>query len=79
VEFQIFIAYPPDRDGRVVELNDRHDGTVDIPAEIYRDQGQTMITLFSRTDGPAWTYPLADFVAGIEAAVAALDAPAADT
>lgn len=75
VEFQIAYIYPPDRDGRVIELNVRHEGSVDIPAEFYKEHGQTMITLFSPADGPAWTYPLADFVAAIDAAVAALEGP----
>jgi hypothetical protein len=74
-KFDIFIAYPLDRDGRVAELNVRHDGVVDIPAEVYRDGDQTMVTLFSRREGPAWTYPVADFVAAIHAAVSAIDAP----
>jgi hypothetical protein len=75
VEFQVFVAYPPDREGRVVELNIIREGEVDIPAELFRDNGETMITLFSRKDGPAWTYRLADFVLGLDAATAALEAP----
>ena len=76
VGFQLFIAYPPDREGRVVELHVRCDDQVDIPAEVYRDGDQTMITLFSHSDGFASTYPLVDFVAAVNAASAALDAPA---
>lgn len=75
IEFQIFVAYPPGREGRVVELSVPRCGGVDIPAEIYREDGQTMITLFSRSDGPAWRYPLSDFLAAVEAATNAIEAP----
>jgi hypothetical protein len=34
-----------------------------------------MVTLFSLSEGPAWIYPVDDFVAAINAAAAAVDAP----
>ena len=75
VEFRIFVVYPPDREGRVCQLTVEHNGSMDIPTELYREDGQNMITLFSQQDGAAWTYPLADFITGINAAVAELDGP----
>ena len=75
VEFQIFVVYPPDREGRVAQLTVPHNGSIDIPTELYREDGQTLITLFSRDDGAAWTYPVADFIAGINAAVAVVEGP----
>jgi len=73
VEFTIAYAYPPWREGRVIQLYISHDGSVDIPVEVYRDDGETVITLFSRPEG--LTYVAEDFVAAINAAVAALEGP----
>ncbi len=56
-QFQFFVAYPPDREGRVAQLTVTHGNEIDIPAEVFRDRDQLMITLFSRSDGTAWTYP----------------------
>jgi hypothetical protein len=73
--FQIFVAYPPDREGRVAQVHVPHDGAVDIPVEMYDEDGERKITIFARTGGVAWEYPLDDFLAAIEAAITALDGP----
>ena len=75
VDLQIFVVYPPDREGRVAQLCVQRAGKLDIPAEVFRQDGQTMITLFSRDDGPAWTYPLAEFGAALDAARAIVAQP----
>lgn len=72
VVFEILKAYPPDRDGVVAELTVRHGGLIDIPAEIYREDGELKITLFGRETGPAWTYPLSEWVAAVNQAAEAL-------
>jgi hypothetical protein len=72
MRFEIFKAFPPNRESAVVELNVRHDGQVDIPAEIYREDGELRITLFQREGGAAWQYPLNEWVAGIAKAIEAL-------
>ena len=64
--FQISKVFPPNRDSPVAELNVHHDGIVDIPAEIYRQDGVLKICLFARAEGVQWEYPLDDFVAAIE-------------
>jgi hypothetical protein len=70
--FEIFKAFPPDREGPVAELNVRHEGLVDIPAEIRREKGELRIALFGRTSGVAWDYPLAEFLEAIQRGVAVL-------
>jgi hypothetical protein len=73
VEFQIAYIYPPDREGRTIALCVHHDGSVDMPVEVYREHGETVISLYTGTDG--LTYPMEDFRAAIDAAVAALEGP----
>jgi hypothetical protein len=75
VSFRIFVAYPPDREEAVAQLTVQHDGVMDIPAEVFRNGSRMTISLFSRTDGVAWQYPLGEFLAAIDAAVAALEPP----
>jgi len=70
--FEIFKAFPPDRGSAVAELNVRHDGVVDIPAEVYRDNEEPRITIFAREGGAAWDYPVSEWIEAIERAVQAL-------
>jgi len=72
VTFEIFKAFPPDRESAVAELNVRHGGFVDIPAEIYWDEGELRITLFSPKGGAAWEYPLRELLEAIQKGVEAL-------
>ncbi|MGO8824852.1 MAG: hypothetical protein ACLQU9_06380 [Acidimicrobiales bacterium] len=71
--FQIFVGYPPDRESPEAQLHVSHDGVVDIPAIVYRDGGQFLVDLFSKSGGPDWTYPVVDLVEALNRAVAALD------
>jgi hypothetical protein len=66
----IFIAYPPDHDGRVAQLHSPNEEGVDIPAEILQVDDQVLISLFSRSDGLAWQYPADEFLSAVERAVA---------
>jgi hypothetical protein len=52
---------------------------MDIPAEVFREGGQLMITLFSHGDTTGRTYPVTEFVDAVAAAVAAIDAPIANS
>jgi hypothetical protein len=70
--FEVFKGFPPDREGPVAEICFRHDGMVDISAEISRENGNLSIRLFSREGGVAWEYPLADFLAVVREGVDAL-------
>jgi hypothetical protein len=70
---KIFVGYPPDRDSPQAEFRISHDGLVDIPALLYREDGKLMIEIFSQAGGePEWTLPLADFVQAIGNGMAAL-------
>jgi hypothetical protein len=69
---EIFKAFPPDSEGPVAQISVHHDGVVDIPAEIRRDNGELRITMFAREGGVAWDYPLADFLAVVHKGVEAL-------
>jgi len=69
---EIFKAFPPDSEGPVAQISFRHDGIVDIPAEIRREHGELRITIFAREGGVAWEYPFADFLAILHKGVEAL-------
>jgi hypothetical protein len=65
VSIHVGIAYPPHREDGVAEFHVRHDDAIDIPAEIFQQDGRLMIGLYSRTGGLAWEYALSDFLAAI--------------
>lgn len=67
--FEIFKAFPPDRDGPVAEINVRHEGLVDVPAEVYRENGELRIAIFGREGGVAWNYSLDEWVQAVQRAV----------
>jgi hypothetical protein len=62
---QVGEASPPHRDAAVAEFHVRHDACVDIPAEVYRDNGRLMIALYAREGGIQWEYPLSEFLEAI--------------
>jgi len=70
--FEIFKAFPPNRETAVAELHVRQDGVIEVPAEVYRSEGQLRIVLFGREGGAAWEYPLSDWMGALERAVDAL-------
>ena len=64
---------PPHRTESVAEFHVLHDGVVDIPAELYRDQGVLRIALYGKSGGESWNYPLSDFLAAIGSGIRVLD------
>ena len=70
--FEIFKAFPPDRESSVVELSFKHDGFVEVPAEIYDQNGTRVIAIFGREGGLPWIYPFDDWVAALKEAAEAL-------
>lgn len=76
--FEISKVFPPDRESAVAELNVRHDGGVDIPADVYRENGELRISIFGREGRVAWEYPLDDWLRAIERAVEVLGDPKTD-
>lgn len=75
MSFEIFKAFPPDRESAVAELNVQHDGIVDIPAEVFREGGELRINIFGREGGVAWQYPLEEWLEALQRAVDVLDHP----
>jgi hypothetical protein len=72
MSIEIFKAFPPDRESAVAELNVRHDGTVDIPAEVFREDGELRINIFRPEGGVAWQYSVDEWVAAIQRAIEVL-------
>lgn len=69
---EIFKGYPPDSEFPIAEICHRHDGVVDIPAEVRRENGQLRITIFGHGDGVGFDYLLDDWVAALNKAAEAL-------
>jgi hypothetical protein len=72
MSLEISKGYPPDSEFPIAEINHRHDGVRDIPAEVRRKNGQLRITIFERTGGPAWEYPLDDWIECLQRAAKVL-------
>ena len=70
--FEIFKGFPPDRESAVAEFYDRHDGVVDVPAQLYREDGQLKIAIYGREGGIVWEYSVDDWIGAIEQAVQVL-------
>ncbi|HEX3839741.1 MAG TPA: hypothetical protein VHU85_03010 [Acidimicrobiales bacterium] len=70
---RVFKANPEDRDSPVAELRVAHDGTVDVSAQVFHENGTLMIAIFARTGGVEWEFPVSEFVEAIEAGKAFLD------
>ena len=76
VEFEIAYVYPPEHEGRVIELSVKDPGGgVSIPVDVYHEDGEVMITIFGRQGGRDWTWRVEDFRGAIDAAVQALEGP----
>jgi hypothetical protein len=76
--FEVFKAFPPDRETAVAELNFRHDGFVDVPAEVFWENGEMRITIFGREGGAAWEYSLREWTEAVQRAMQALGGEISD-
>jgi len=65
-------ASPPHRETVVAEFHVDEGGVIDVPAEVYEDDGKLMIAIYSREGGNPWEFPLSDFVEAIGQAIAVL-------
>lgn len=65
-------ASPPHREKMVAEFHVAHNDVIDVPAEVYEDDGKLMIAIYSREGGHPWEFPLADFIEAIGKAIAVL-------
>jgi len=70
--FEIFKAFPPDREDAVVQIHVRHDSVIDVPIEIHREQSELRITIFGHEEGAIWEYPAGDFLDALRRAVDAI-------
>lgn len=73
MSIHVGVAYPPHREEAVAEFHVKHDDVVDIPAEIFRQDGRLMIGLYARTGGLAWEYSLSDFLGAIASGIAIIE------
>jgi hypothetical protein len=69
---EIFKGYPPDSEFPIAEINDLHDGGVEVPAVVSRENGELRITIYERAGGVAWEYKLDDWVEALHRAAKAL-------
>jgi len=72
MSFEIFKAFPPNRETAIAELWVRHDGVVDIPAQIYREGQVLKIKIFGREGGVVWEYPIEEWVEAVGRAIKCL-------
>jgi hypothetical protein len=70
---QVGEASPSHRENAVAESHVRHDEFIDVPAEVYRENGVLMIGLYAREGGIQWEYSLAEFVQAIGLAIAIVE------
>jgi hypothetical protein len=54
----------------VAEFNVVHNGSVEIPAEVYESDGKLKMTIYSREGGIAWEYDVSDFIQALGHAIA---------
>lgn len=71
---EIGATSPPHRETGVAEFHVRHDGFIDVPAEVYCENGVLMIGLYAREAGIQWEYSLAEFVEAIGRAMVIVEA-----
>lgn len=70
--FEIFKAFPPDRDGPVAELHAHVGDTVEIPIQMYQEKGQLRVSIFTAEGAVAWEFSLVDLIDGLNRAAAAI-------
>jgi hypothetical protein len=71
--FEIFKGYPPDNEFPIAEINDLHDGGAEVPAIVHREGGELRITIYERTGGVAWEYPLDEWIEALHKAAKTLE------
>ncbi|HTC69571.1 MAG TPA: hypothetical protein VK662_08390 [Acidothermaceae bacterium] len=72
MRFEIFKAFPPDRDTAVAELHSPHGDGVDVPMQVYRAGDELRIAIFSIDGRVAWEYPVEELMTAIRSAIESL-------
>jgi hypothetical protein len=62
---EVWLTSPPNRDGKVAELQIQHESTVDQPVEIFRVAGKLMIALYVSPERPPIELPLGEFLEAV--------------
>jgi hypothetical protein len=70
--FEIFKAYPPERHAAVVELHVASAGSVEIPVQVFRHEGELQVSIFTRDGSVAWEFPLEELMTGLQRAAEAI-------
>ena len=68
MRFEIFEAYPPDRDGAVAELHFPSGRGIGVPIHVFREQGEVKVVIFAPEGGVAWEFRLAELLDGLQRA-----------
>jgi hypothetical protein len=76
VSFELFVGYPPNEAGPIVELLvHRGPDAVDVPASLRQVEGQAVVTVHRPSGGTAWEFPANAFIEALQRAARALDDP----
>jgi hypothetical protein len=70
--FELFKAYPPDRDSAVAQLHTTSGGEVQIPMEVARERGELRVSIFAADGSVLWDFPLDDVLASLRRAAESL-------
>ena len=70
--FQVSKGYPPDNEFPIAEISDVRDGGEENPAVVDRENGELRITIYERSGGVAWEYPLDDWIEALQKAARVL-------
>jgi hypothetical protein len=73
VTLQVSKGYPPDHEFPIAEISDVRDGGEENPAVVDRENGELRITIYERSGGVAWQYPLDDWIEAVQKAAKVLD------
>ncbi|MDQ1685959.1 MAG: hypothetical protein QOC82_2696 [Frankiaceae bacterium] len=72
--FQIFKAFPPDREGPVAELHATSGDEAEIPIQVFREEGNVRARIFDASGGVAWEFELSDLLDGLRQAAKVIEA-----
>mgnify|MGYP000965608518 CR=1 FL=1 len=68
MKFEVFKAFPPDRDAPVVELHAAFDNGVSVPLQLRWEQGELWAVIFAPEGGVAWEFKFDDLIDGLRRA-----------
>lgn len=66
--FEIFKAFPPDREGPVAELHATSGDEVEVPVQVFRRDDGLHVAIFAANGDIAWEFPLGELLDGLQRA-----------